>query len=110
MTGFETHRANRQAAWSLFNARLAQVKADLAARSVGGRIAAKAKNESLAVADEALAVARESKGLIALGAAALISWAFRAPLLGWVSALLTRSERREPANDDMAETTEEQAR
>jgi len=78
MTGFEADRANRKAARVLFDRRLAQVKQDLAARGIGGRIAAKAKGD-------ALAVAKDNKGLIAASLAALAAWAFRKPLIGLIA-------------------------
>lgn len=87
MSGFETDRANRNAARALFERRLAQVKQDLAARGIGGRIADKAKGDALAMADEALAVAKDNKGLIAATIAALAAWAFRKPLIGLVAQL-----------------------
>ena len=111
MSGFETDRANRKAAWALFEGRLGQVKADLSARSIKGRMIDKAKGDALAIADEAVAVAKDNKGLVAATIAALIAWAFRAPLLGFLAA--KRGEQApvqpEPANDDFADTIEEQA-
>ena len=64
-------RANRSAARGLFDARLAQVKADLAARSVPARIKAKATDEAAKGIEQGLAVAKESKGIIAGTTAAL---------------------------------------
>jgi hypothetical protein len=111
MSGFETDRANRKAARALFDSRLGQVKADLSARSVKGRMIDKAKGDALAIADEAVAVAKDNKGLIAATVAALIAWAFRAPLLELITAKRGGQApvQPEPANDDFAETTEEQA-
>ncbi|NBW74958.1 MAG: hypothetical protein EBR34_04085 [Sphingomonadaceae bacterium] len=111
MSGFETDRANRKAAWALFEGRLTQVKDDLAARSIGGRIVAKAKDDALAVADEAVAVAKDNKGLVAATIAALLAWAFRAPLLALFAARPggQGGVQPEPANDDFADETEEQA-
>lgn len=111
MSGFETDRANRTAAWALFEGRLAQVKADLAARGIKARIVAKAKDDALAVADEAIAVAKDNKGLVAASVGALLAWAFRAPLL---DLLTSRRDRQAPvqpgpANDDFDETLEEPA-
>jgi phosphotransferase system glucose/maltose/N-acetylglucosamine-specific IIC component len=66
---------------------------------------------ALAIADEAVAVAKDNKGLIAATVAALIAWAFRAPLLELITAKRGGQApvQPEPANDDFAETTEEQA-
>jgi hypothetical protein len=110
MSGFETDRANRKAAWALFEGRLGQVKADLSARSIKGRMIDKAKGDALAIADEAVAVAKDNKGLVAATIAALIAWAFRAPLLDFFAAKRGGQApvQPEPANDDFADTTEEQ--
>lgn len=77
-------RAARSSARARFDARLAQVQADLAARPIGGRIADKAGEEALSAANEALAVARESKGIIAAMIAALALWFLRNPLLAFL--------------------------
>jgi hypothetical protein len=79
-------RATRRQARELVDANFAQVKADLAARGIGGRIADKSVEELKAVAGEALDIARDSKGVIAAAAGALAVWTFRKPL-----AALTRS-------------------
>jgi hypothetical protein len=73
-------RANRKAARGLFDSRLAQVKADLAARSVPGRIKAKATDEVAKGIEQGVTIAKESKGIIAGTAAALALWFFREPL------------------------------
>lgn len=107
MSGFETDRANRKAAWALFEGRLGRVKADLAARSIKGRMIDKAKGDALAMADEAMAVAKDNKGLIAATLAGLLAWAFRAPLLDLVTK--AQAAARKQPDDDFADTTEEQA-
>ena len=71
------HRAARNAARAAHDANLAQVKADLAARGIGGRIADKARGDALDLAGEAVAVARESKGIIAGAIGALTLWFLR---------------------------------
>lgn len=111
MSGFETDRANRRAAWAMFEGRLAQVKADLAGRSIKERIAAKAKDDALAVADEAIAVAKDNKGLVAAAIAAVLAWVLRAPLLSLVSTRLHGQApvKPAPANDDFSDTLEEPA-
>lgn len=81
-------RANRKAARGLFDSRIAQVKADLAARSVPGRIKAKATDEVAKGIEQGVTIAKESKGIIAGTVAALALWFFRAPLLAWVKDLI----------------------
>ena len=93
-------RANRQAARALFDGRLAQVKADLAARSVGGRIADKALDETRTALGEAAAIARESKGVIATTLGALLLWAFRTPLLDAVLAWFADEDVDDIQGDD----------
>lgn len=72
-------RANRSAARGVFEQRLARVKQDLAARSVPARAGARARDEAFELID----VARNSKGIIAATAGALVLWLVRRPLLGW---------------------------
>lgn len=73
-------RANRKAARGLFDSRLAQVKADLAARSVRARIKAKATDEVAKGIEQGVTIAKESKGIIAGTVAALALWFWREPL------------------------------
>lgn len=75
------NRSLRNSARGVFDAGVGTVKADLAARGIGGRIADHATGQAHDVAAEALAVARESKGIIAGTFAALGLWTFRKPLL-----------------------------
>lgn len=73
-------KANRKAARGLFDRRLAQVRADLAARSVPGRIKAKATDELAKGIEQGVTIAKDSKGIIAGTVAALALWFFRKPL------------------------------
>lgn len=111
MSGFETDRANRTAAWRLFEGRLAQVKDDLAARGIKDRVVGKARDDALAMADEALAVAKDNKGLIAATLAALLAWFFRGPLIALVAQRRAAQApvQPDPANDDFDELIEEPA-
>lgn len=85
-------RALRNSARGLFDTRLEQVKADLAARGVGGRIADKAGSEVKAALSEAKAVAADSKGVIAGTVAALGLWLFRKPLAEAARRLFARDQ------------------
>lgn len=78
---FRTDRANRRAVRGLFDGALAQVKADLAARGVGGRIKDTITREAVQSAEQAIAVARANKGVVAGTIAALALWMFRNPLI-----------------------------
>ena len=101
-------RANRNAARSLFDANLRQVRGDLAARGVGGRIADTAKKEATEAMAKGLEVAAESKGIIAGSLAALALWFFREPLIEAVQGLFADDEPA-PVQEqpDMAEQSDE---
>lgn len=97
---FRADRDNRHAARGVFDAGVAQVKDDLAARGIGGRIADKAQDEALSALDEAVAVAKDSKGIIAGTIAALALWTFRAPLLSAAQGLWGRLAPASVQEDD----------
>ena len=97
---FQRDRDLRNAARGLFDARLAQVKADLAARSPTDRIADKAKGDAMAVAREAAAVARDSKGIIAGTIAALVLWFLRRPIIAGLSSLVQGAPESATANEE----------
>lgn len=99
-------RANRNAARQLVEGHVAQVKADLAARSVGGRVAAKVKGDALDLADQALAVAKDSKGIIAGAIGALALWTFRDRV---ISLFKPAAVQDEPSSWNADEPTEESA-
>lgn len=87
-------RRNRADAHRLFQAGVTQVRADLAARGIGGRIKARAGHEAKAVLDEALDIASESKGIVAATVAALVLWFARNPIIALVEDILA------PAGND----------
>lgn len=97
-------RALRKSARGLFDSRVAQVRADLAARSVPGRIKAKATDEAARAIEQGVAVAKESKGIIAGTIAALLLWIFRVPLLAQAKRLFAARDQDEvqesSSNDD----------
>lgn len=82
----------RHATRHAFDSRVAQVKADLAARGVGGRIADQAVAEAKATAFLGLDVAKESKGIIAATGGLLALWFLRAPILAWLDRTLATNE------------------
>ncbi|MFC0589305.1 hypothetical protein ACFFF7_07760 [Novosphingobium aquiterrae] len=85
-------RRMREAAKANFTAGIAQVKADLGARSVPARVIAKAKDEAVETMATGLEIAEESKGIVAGVVAAVLLWLFRAPLLRKIQAF--RNKRR----------------
>ena len=72
--------AQRTAARQVFDTDLAQVKADLSARGIGGRL----KDSAVQKADEAvlngIAIANENKPIVAGTIALLLVWLLRNPL------------------------------
>ena len=91
-------RALRDAALALFKADLALVRADLDARSVGGRIADRIGESTMDMLDEAVDYAEENKGRVAAGVAAVILWLARGPILDALGRLLGDEENdEEPA-------------
>lgn len=85
-------RAARDAARQALEANVAQVKADLAARGIGGRIADKAVADATTALDEAVAIAKESKGIIAATGLALLLWLLRNPLAAMVRNRFSATE------------------
>ena len=81
-------RALRNAAKGNFEANLAQVRADLDARGVGGRIIDKATGGVKAAGVQALAVANHNRGVVAGTLAALAVWFARKPL--WRAGLAVK--------------------
>lgn len=91
----EVARLARNAARAAFDARLAKVRGDLEARGVGGRIADKVGEDARQALDQALDVAKESKGVIAGTVAALALWFLRHPIIAWADGLIAGGEEKE---------------
>jgi len=89
-------RSMRDAALALFQADLALIRADLAERGVGGRIADRIGEASMDMVDEAVDYAEENKGKVAAGFAALLLWFARGPILDLLTGLIG-DEDEEPA-------------
>jgi hypothetical protein len=87
-------RATRNAARGAFERHLARLKGDVEAH---GGIAAKARDEAgkrlLDAGKHGLAIAGESKGIIAGTAAALGLWLFRKPLVAAAKDLFGKSQQ-----------------
>lgn len=95
-------RASRTLARSLFDRRLTQVKADLSARGIGGRIKDKAVRQGEEALAQGLEIARENRGIVAVTGTALALWFLRKPLI----ALAERfSPRRPDAVQDADDST-----
>lgn len=84
----ERAKTTRNAAHVALQLQLAQVREDLAARGIGGRIADRA-GEAMADAAE---VANENKGIIAGTLAALVLWFLRGPIISLIARLWERGD------------------
>jgi hypothetical protein len=93
-------RAARNSARAVFDARTAQVKDDVEARGVGGRVADRLGEEAWKGVDQAIEVASESKLLIAAIAGALAAWMLRHPIMAWIEKQLGELQDREEVTDD----------
>jgi len=80
-------KALRDAAKTTFDARLAQVKLDLEARGIAGRVADEVAEHAKLVLDEAADVAQEHPGVIGGTIAVIMLWFLRQPLFGWLGDL-----------------------
>lgn len=85
----------RDAARALVDTDIANLKADLAYRGAGARVADRLAAGASDVYDEALDVARDHKGALAAIAAAMILWFARNPVL----AALFGDDWAEPEED-----------
>lgn len=81
----ENDRAVRNAAREAFDTRLAQVKLDLKARSLGGRVVDKVSKEANEALEEAVEIADQNRGVVAGTIAALALWFLRNPILAWTT-------------------------
>jgi hypothetical protein len=80
-------RRARDVARTAYAARLAQVKADLAARGVGSRLAHTIGDEVAEAVEIGREVAREHKGVLAGTIAAVLLWLVKEPLVAAALAL-----------------------
>ena len=91
--------AQRKAARHMFDADLAQVKADLSARGIGGRI----KHTVIQKADQAvikgIAVANENKPIVAGTIGLLLVWLLRNPLGNLVGRLFGHKPETDHVDD-----------
>lgn len=81
-------QARRFATKQAFDNRLAQVKRDLEARGIGGRIADEVVGRAKDIYDEAADVAQEHPGVLGGTIAALTLWILRNPIIAWLEEIL----------------------
>jgi len=78
-------RALRDAALRLFKSDIALIRGDLDARGLGARAKDRLGGAALEVLDEAVDYAESHRGWVAAGAAAIVLWFARKPILGWLA-------------------------
>lgn len=88
-------RQDRDEAKRALEKRVAQVRADIAARSPVTRLKDMAREEAVQALDAAIDVAAESKGVIAGTILALALWFCRNPITDWVEMQLKRDQEQE---------------
>lgn len=104
-------RATRNAARDNFYSGWRSVTGDLDKRGIGQRVSDRALQEVRELADKTLAVAGESKGIIAGTLAAILLWLLRGPIIAWTENLFaedgtdddTTEGNVQPSDSDVAE-------
>ncbi len=89
-------RATRDAARAVFDTRLVRVRNALAERGIGSRVLDEGRDRAKGTAEEAVAVARENRLIVAGTVLALIAWLVRRPVGRWTSRTVSRATGREP--------------
>ena len=74
-------RSQQASARMAFDSQLSQVRADLAARGVGGRIADRVSETAAGAMSEAVEIADENRAIIAGTVVAIVAWVLRRPLM-----------------------------
>ena len=100
-------RAQRSAARQLFDNGIAQVKADLSARGIGGRIKDSVVHEADNAVHAGIAVARENKPVVAGTFALLLVWLFRNPLGNMLGRVFGHAPATEHVDDQHNGSDEE---
>jgi hypothetical protein len=100
-------RRARDEARTAYDTRLEQVKADLAARGVGSRLAHAVTEEATEALDVGLDVARERKGVLAGTFVAILLWLFKEPLVAALCAMGADSACDEDDTDHQEEPKRE---
>jgi hypothetical protein len=81
-------KALRDAALQLFKSDIALIRGELDERGVGARAKDRLGEAALGMADDAIDYAEDNKGWVAAGAAALVLWFARKPILRWLADVL----------------------
>ena len=85
-------RALRDAALQLFKSDVALIRGELGERGIGARVKDRVGEAALGMLDDAIDIAEDNRGWVAAGAAAVVLWFARRPILGWLADLLEGEE------------------
>ena len=85
---FAEDKALRDAALQLFKSDLALIRGDLDERGVGARAKDRLGGAALDMVDDAIDYAEDNTGWVAAGAAAVVLWFARKPIMRWVADVL----------------------
>ncbi|PEQ11124.1 hypothetical protein B2G71_18985 [Novosphingobium sp. PC22D] len=92
-------RETRNIARDAYEGRLAQIKADMEARGIAGRIADEVGEKAKAAFDEAVDIAESHPGVVGGTILALVLWFVRSPMLAWAEDWFGPSERIDDDGD-----------
>ena len=106
---FAEDKALRDAALQLFKSDIALIRGDLEEHGLGARVRERLGGAAIEMVDDAIDYAEENPGWVAAGAAAVVLWFARRPILRWVADLLDDEEPDEAAgrSDDETDMTGE---
>jgi hypothetical protein len=85
-------KALRDAALQLFKSDIALIRGGLDERGVAARARDRLGEAALGMADDAIDYAEDNKGWVAAGAAAVVLWFARKPILRWLADVLEGKE------------------
>lgn len=104
-------RELRDAALRVFKADLRLIRSDIDDRSIGSRVTDRVSDAALDILDEAVDYAETNRGKVAAGAAALILWFVRGPILDalgrWLGAEYEDPDENEEPADAPARSPED---
>ena len=108
MSGLATRlaedKALRDAALQLFKSDIALIRDELAERGLGARAKDRLGEAAFGMVDDAIDYAEDNKRWVAAGAAAVVLWFARKPVLGWFADLIDGEEPGTAAGRSAEET------
>ena len=113
MSGFEARlaedKALRDAALRLFKSDLELIRGDLGERGLSARAKDRVAGAALEILDDAVDYAETNRGWVAAGAAAVVLWFARKPILGWLADWLDGGENADAEPGEPAGRSDREA-